>query len=262
MNKVAVITGASKGIGAATAKLFAENGYTVYGLARRPFDLEGVIAVQADVTDAEKLGAIYDDIAKKHGGIDVLVNNAGMGISGAVEFTPDNDVDKIISLNILALEKSCRLAIKHLRAKGGRIINLSSVAGVLPIPFQTYYTATKAAVLMYTRALDMELRPLGVRASAVLPGDTKTDFTAARVKNADGGEVYGDRIDRSVKRMEKDEQNGASPLKVAKVVLKLAEASSPKPYVVVGFGYKFLVVLSRILPQRFVDFILYKMYAG
>ena len=259
--KVAVITGASKGIGRATAKVFEESGYKVYGISRSGEGEDGVTNVKCNVTDKSALEKIYADIYGKEGRIDVLVNNAGLGISGAVEFTTDEQVDKIMSLNVAALEVSCRLALKYLRESKGRIINLSSVAGVLPIPFQTYYTLTKSAVLNFSRALDLETRPLGVRVTAVLPGDTKTGFTAARDKNFAGEEVYGDRIKRSVERMEKDEQNGASPEKVAKTILRQANKRSPKTFVVVGFGYKFLVVLSRILPTRFVDRLLYQLYA-
>ena len=259
--KVVIVTGASKGIGRATAETFFKKGYVVYGLSRSGECAEGVIPVKVDVTDGAMLEKVYADVFEKEGRIDVLVNNAGLGISGAVEFNTDEQVEKIMALNFSALEKSCRLAIKYLRQTKGRIINLSSVAALMPIAFQTYYTATKAAVLYFSRALNMELKPLGVRVIAVLPGDTKTGFTAARDKNESGADVYGDRIERSVKRMEHDEQSGVTPYKVANVIVAEAQKKNPKIYVVVGFTYKLLCVLGRILPQRFVDFVLYEMYA-
>ncbi len=259
--KVAVVFGASKGIGFATAELFASKGYKVYGVSRSGTSAEGVTAISADITDFSRLNEVYENIYAAEGKIDVVVNNAGLGISGAVEFTTDEQVAKILSLNFSALEKSCRLAAKYLRETKGKIINLSSVAGALPIPFQSYYTATKAAVLEFSRAYNLELRPYGVKVCAVLPGDTKTAFTASRDKNELGAEVYGDRIKRSVSRMERDETHGVAPIKVAKVVYSLAKAKNPKPYKVVGFGYKFLVVLARLLPTRLVDYILYSMYA-
>ena len=261
MKKVAIVTGASKGIGLATAKLFAEKGFIVYGVSRSGTADGGVTGVKADVTDANALEKAYADVYEKEGRIDVLVNNAGLGISGAVEFTTDEQVKKIVDLNVSALEKSCRLALKYLRESKGRIINLSSVAGILPIPFQTYYTLSKSAVLSFSRALNLEVKPFGVKVLAVLPGDTKTNFTAARDKNDLGEEVYGDRIKRSVERMEKDEQNGVPPENVAKVIYKQATAKAPKPYAVVGFSYKLLVFVSRLLPTRFVDWVLYQLYA-
>ncbi|MBR1891528.1 MAG: SDR family NAD(P)-dependent oxidoreductase [Clostridia bacterium] len=261
MSKVAIVTGASKGIGLSTARILKEAGYIVYGLSRSGKSCDGVKAVCCNVTDCARLEAVYAEIFEREGSIDLLVNNAGLGISGAVEFTTDEQVKKIIDLNLLSVEKSCRLALKYLRMSKGRIINLSSVAGLLPIPFQTYYTATKSAVLYFSRALDLEVRTYGVRVVAVLPGDTKTSFTDSRDKNTLGEEVYGDRIARSVARMEKDERGGVSPDKVAKVILKQAKIKSPKPYAIVGFDYKLLVLLSRILPQKLVDKILYKLYA-
>ncbi len=261
MRKVAIVTGSSKGIGYATSELLAKNGYIVYGFARSKTDIEGVNSVICDVTDSTMLAQKYQEIYDKEGSIDLLVNNAGLGISGAVEVTTDEAVNKIVKLNLSALEKSCRLAVPYLRKSKGRIINLSSVAGLLPIPFQTYYTATKSAVLMFSRALNLELRPLGVKVVSVLPGDTKTSFTEARQRSFEGSEIYGERIKRSVEKMEKDEQNGVPPIKVAKVIYKMATKKSPKPYVVVGLDYKFLVLLTRLLPTRFVDYILYQMYA-
>ena len=261
MRKVAIVTGSSKGIGYETAKLLSKNGYIVYGFARSKTNIEGVNSVICDVTDSSLLAQKYEEVYCKEGKIDLLVNNAGLGISGAVECTSDEAVAKIVKLNLSALEKSCRLAVPYLRKSKGRIINLSSVAGLLPIPFQTYYSATKSAVLMFSRSLNLELKPLGVKVLAVLPGDTKTSFTQARERSFEGEDIYGERIKRSVSKMEKDEQNGVPPIKVAKVIYKMAEKKHPKPYVIVGLDYKFLYLLTRLLPTRFVDFILYQMYA-
>ena len=261
MNKVVIVFGASKGIGLATAKLFVEKGFKVYGVSRSGSTAEGAQGIIADVTDFAALEGVYEKVYAAEGRIDAVINNAGLGISGAVEFTTDEKVEKICLLNFSALEKSCRLAAKYLRETKGRIVNLSSVAGVLPIPFQTYYTATKSAVLNFSRAYNIELKPLGVKVLAVLPGDTKTNFTAARDKSEEGADIYGDRIARSVSRMEHDEQNGVPPINVAKVIYKLVTARNPKPYKVVGFSYKLLVGLSRVLPTRFIDWVLYQMYA-
>lgn len=261
MVKVAIVTGSSKGIGYETAKLLSKNGYIVYGFARSKTSIEGVIPIICDVTNAQDLAQKYQQIFEENGRIDLVVNNAGLGISGAVEYTLDDAVNKIFNLNLMALEKSCRLAVPYLRLTQGRIINLSSVAGVLPIPFQTYYSLTKSAVLSFSRALNMELKPLGVKVLCVLPGDTKTSFTDSRDRSFDGEEIYGNRIKRSVSKMEKDERHGVPPIKVAKAIYKTATKKSPKPYVIVGFDYKFLYLLTRLLPTRFVDFILYQMYA-
>ena len=130
----------------------------------------------------------------------------------------------------------------------------------MPIAFQTYYSASKAAVLVFSRALAQEVKPFGVKVTAILPGDTKTSFTASRLIENENSE-YSERVKRSVTRMEKDEQGGASPEKVAKVILKAYSKKSPKPSYIVGASYKLVDFLNRILPQKFVDFILFKLYA-
>ena len=259
--KVVIVTGASKGIGRATAERFSAAGHVVYGLSRtEPQGEYGFASVICDVTDGELLKKTYRDIYEKEGRIDCVVNNAGFGIAGAVENASDEAVEKIFSINVSALERSCRLALPYLRESKGAIINLSSVAAIMPIAFQTYYSATKAAVLVFSRALAQEVKPFGVRVCAVLPGDTKTSFTASRHTENDGGE-YSERVKRSVAKMEKDEQSGASPDKVAKVIVKAAAKKRPKPSYIVGFSYKLVDLLNRLLPQRFVDLILYKIYA-
>ena len=259
--KIIIVTGASKGIGRATAQLLSEGDCVVYGVSRTaPQGEYSFTSVLCDVTDPSALAKVYKDIYEKHGAIDCVVNNAGLGIAGAVEDTSDGAVEKIIGLNFSALEKSCRLALPYLREGGGRIINLSSVAAIMPIAFQTYYSATKAAVLIFSRALDQEVRPLGVRVSAVLPGDTKTNFTAARFIENDNP-AYSERVARSVGKMEKDEQNGVSPENVAKIIKKALFARNPKTSYIVGFPYKLIGFLNKILPQRLVDRILFGLYA-
>lgn len=259
--KVVIVTGASKGIGRATAELFASFGHIVYGLSRsEPKGDHGFKSVICDVTDGEAVKRVFESVYAENGAIDCVINNAGAGIAGAVENTSDEAVDGLIDLNLKAVERTSRIALGYLRESRGTIINLSSVAAVMPIAFQTYYSATKAAVLVFTRALAQEVKPLGVKVTAVLPGDTKTSFTASRlIENGDS--VYKERVDRSVARMAKDEQNGASPEKVAKVVYKAFSARRAKPYYVVGAMYKLICVLGGILPAGFVDRVLYKLYA-
>ena len=140
------------------------------------------------------------------------------------------------------------------------IINISSVAGLLPIPFQAMYSMSKAAVISFSDALRNELRPYGVRVTSILPGDTKTGFTDSREKSEDLA-GYGDRINRSVSKMERDERNGVSPYKVAKKIIKVSKKKNPNTYYVVGFSYSLLIFLSRILPKRFTNWLIYRLYA-
>lgn len=259
MSKVVIITGASSGIGLATAKRLAAKGYKVYGLALNEYSDEAFECFRADVNDIATIENIFQTVNEKEGRIDVVINNAGFGIAGAVEYATPEMIQKIFDTNLTALVKISSIAIKYLKKTQGNLINISSVAGVLPIPFQACYSATKAAVLNFSLALDGEVRRFGVKVTSVLPGDTKTGFTEARV--IEGGEAdYGGHIGKSVRRMEKDEQNGKSPDTVARVIEKVLKKRCPPLKVTVGAQYKFFVFLSKILPTRLINFILRKMY--
>lgn len=261
-NKVAVVTGASSGIGLVTAKRLASLGAKVYGLAINNFDAKEFTFFQCDVTNAVQINQIVKKIFDAEGKIDFLVNCAGMGISGSVENSEDKQINKIFDVNFFGTVKMCKAVLPYMRNGGfGRIVNISSVAGELPIPFQTFYSATKAGIESFSAGLDMEARPFGIRVACVLPGDTKTGFTAAREKNVADDDSYGNRIEKSIGKMEHDEQTGMTPESVAKVITKVLSKKSPKPINIVGFKYKFLVALSKCLPKKFVYKILYKMYA-
>ena len=143
---------------------------------------------------------------------------------------------------------------------GGTIINLSSVAAELAIPFQAFYSATKAALSSMSGSLRNEVAPFGIKVSCVLPGDVKTDFTSSRKKNVKNTPEYGERIKRAVAAMERDEENGLPPSLIAKKIVKLACANNPPVAVSGGAKYAVFLFLNRILPKRLVSFILGKMY--
>lgn len=259
--KTAVITGASAGIGKATAELFSKNGYKVYCLSRRACPVVGVTSLAADVTDAETLKTAFSQIFEECGRIDALVCNAGMGISGAVEDTTAEQAEKIFSVNFFGTLNTIQAAVPYLRKQGfGTIVTVSSAAAKFSLPFQAFYSATKSAVSSLAEALRLELAPFGVKVTQVLPGDVKTEFTAKREKNPSDNPVYGERIALSVARMEKDEQNGMPPLTVAKQILKLVNKKNPPVYVVTGKSYALLVALTKILPSRLASFALGKLY--
>lgn len=258
---VAIVTGASSGIGLATAKMLMKNGVIVYGLARNEFESE-FNYIRCDVTDYENVQNAVKSIFDKEGQIDYLVNCAGMGISGSVENTTEQNMKKIFNVNFFGTVNMCKATVPFMRQnKSGHIVNISSVAGELPIPFQTFYSATKASIESFTAGLAMEVKPFGIRAVCVLPGDTKTGFTQAREKNTADDESYGERINKSVGQMEHDETHGMTPESVAKVICKVLSKKNPKPINAVGFKYKFFLFLSKILPKKFVYKILYKLYA-
>lgn len=258
---VAIVTGASSGIGLATAKMLKEKGVKVYGMAYNDFECN-FDYVKVDVTKPEQIENALKQIFEKENQIDFLVNCAGMGISGSVENSPEEKIRKIYDVNFFGTVNMCKAVLPYMRKNNfGHIVNISSVAGELPIPFQTFYSATKASIESFTAGLSMEVKPFGIKAVCVLPGDTKTGFTAAREKNNDDDVSYGKRVESSVGQMEKDEQNGMTPESVAKVICKALFKKNPKPINVVGFKYKFFLFLNHFLPRKLVYKILYSMYA-
>ena len=262
MRKVAIVTGGTSGIGKQTALALLREGCTVYELSRRETGVEGMHHIAADITKEDTVKAAVDQVMAAEGHIDVLVNNAGFGISGAIEFTDTEDAKRLFDADFFGMVNLNRCVIPLMRRAGmGRIVNLSSVAAPIPIPFQAYYSAAKAAVNAYTMALANELRPYGVTVCAVQPGDIKTGFTAAREKVILGDDVYGGRIERSVQRMEHDEQNGMDPAVAGRFIARVAMKPSVKPLYTIGASYKLFVLLSRILPCRFLNWMIGLLYA-
>lgn len=254
--KTAVITGGSSGIGKATAVLLSESGYRVYELSRSGQSGSGVTHVTADLTDEPSVRAAFDSIPEAH--IDLLVCNAGMGISGAVEHTALQDARFLFNVNFFGAA-ACVAAARR-RMSGGRIILLSSVAAVLPIPYQSYYSASKAAINALTLCLRSELKIFGISVCALLPGDVATGFTAARIKNDTGDSDYQGRIRRSVAVMEKDERSGMSPQVLARRIFRLAEKRYVKPFYSCGLSYQFFCLLAKLLPRSVSNWLVGKIY--
>ena len=262
MSKIAVVTGGTSGIGRETALYLTQNGCTVYELSRRAEGVEGLRHISADVTDEESVRRAVEQILQEAGRIDILVNNAGFGISGAVEFTDTEEAKRQFDVNFFGMVRMNRAVIAVMRKQGGgRIVNLSSVAAPVPIPFQTYYAASKAAINSYTMALANELRPFGVTVCAVMPGDIHTGLTAARHKVGEGDELYGGRISRSVRRMEHDEQTGMDPAKAGAFVGRVALKGGQKPLYTIGFAYQAAVLLTKILPAQALNWLIGRIYA-
>ena len=261
--KVAVVTGARSGIGRETALMLSKEGYKVYDFSRHDGALNGVIHITADVTDTVSIQKAFSAVLEKEKRLDLLVTCAGMGVSGAVEFSPENEMRRQFEVNLFGTINTVQAIIPFMRKAGhGRIICISSVAGVYSIPYQTYYSASKAAINSFVDGLTNELRQFGVSICAVMPGDIKTGFTDARHKVCDGDDIYGGRISKSVASMEKDERNGMSPEQMADFIVKIAEKKRIKPLYTAGAMYKALVFLSRILTHNAVVRLVGKLYNG
>ena len=259
MKEVAIVTGGSSGIGSAAAKRLSEN-WKVYEFSRTGKDRDGIFHVDCDVMKTEDIQNGIETVIAKEGRLDLVVNCAGFGISGAIEYTDVSDAKRQFDVNFFGTCEVNRFCIPYLKKTNGRIINISSVAAMASIPFQAYYSSCKAAINSYTLALANELRPFEVSVCAIMPGDTSTGFTGARNKNSRGDEEYSGRISKSVQKMENDERKGVSPDKVARLISKIAEKKSVKPLYTVGFDYKLIIVLLKILPYRLSNYLVAKIY--
>ncbi|MBQ9647687.1 MAG: SDR family oxidoreductase [Oscillospiraceae bacterium] len=260
--KIAVVTGGSSGIGLETARALAAAGCRVYELSRRDFNCAGVTHLSADVTDEAAVQDAIDQILAETGRVDILVNCAGFGISGAVEFTELADAKRQMDVNFFGTVNTTKAVLGHMRRAGsGRVVNVSSVAAPAAIPFQAFYSASKAAVNDYSCALANEVRPYGVSVCAVMPGDIRTGFTAARKKSAVGDEAYGGRISRSVAKMERDEQGGMPPETAGAYIAKIALQKRVKPLYAIGLSYKCACFLCDALPCRLRNWAIGKLYA-
>lgn len=261
MRTIVAITGGSSGIGKAAARLFAKKGCAVYELSRSGKDSEGITHITADVTDEQSLAAAFERIDSEQGRLDVLVNCAGFGISGAVEFTAMADAQKQMDVNFFGTVRSIQQALPYLRkSQKASIVNISSMGGPLALPFQAFYSCSKAAINALTLALANELRPFGIAVCAVLPGDVATGFTDAREKSVKGQELYGGTIEKSVSTMEKDERGGMSPDRIARKIWSLSRKRHPKPLSTVGLQYKLFAFLHKVLPASLVNWIVGLMY--
>ncbi len=259
---VVVITGASSGIGKGTAEELVRRGCTVYDLSRRDVFLEAIHHISTDVTDEESVNRAISEIIAREGKIDVLINNAGFGISGAVEYTETAEAKRLFDVNFFGIVRVTRAVLPFMRSEGkGRVINISSVAAVAPIPYQTFYSASKSAVMTYSMALANEVGDFGISVCTVLPGDIKTGFTAARKKSIIGDDVYNGKISRSVGKMEQDEQKGMSPDVAGRIIATIALSNKRKPVYTIGIGYQVLSVLIKLLPYGLVNGIIKLLYA-
>ena len=260
--QVVIITGASSGVGKTTAQYFRDKGHKVYGIARKPFEIDGVQTILCDVTRKDDCVESVKKVIELEGKIDLLINNAGFGISGSSENTNVEDAKRMFDVNFFGAVNMTQAVLPFMRESGGgKIINTSSVASIIPIPFQSFYSATKSSLDIWAKALRLEVRPFNIQVCNVLLGDTKTGFTAHREKSSlDKGSVYEEISERSVKKMEHDEQNGKDPITASKMMHKMFQKKKMPATKVVGFGYKTIVFLSKILPQKFMLFIVRKLY--
>lgn len=257
-NKVAVITGASRGIGLAIARELHEKGTIVYDISRH-FEANPEIKMTytADVNDNASVEFILQKIAEDEGGIDIFINNAGFGIAGAVENASRDKIYSLVDTNLAAVINLSRLAVKYLKQRKGRIVNISSVGGFVPLPYQAVYSATKAGVDVFSRALATEVREYGMKVMCVMPGDVKTGFTAARVVENSQNDK---KAQQAIEKAAKEEQKGMSADRVAAVVVKNLGKRNPPLKKTVGGTYKLIAFAVRLVPTKMLNWLVRKIY--
>lgn len=262
--KTVLLTGGSSGIGAATAVLLASKGVKVYAASRSgqaPED-PNIIPVVMDVNDEAAVRQTVSEIIRQESHLDAVICNAGNGIAGSIEDTSIDEARYQFETNFYGAVRVIDACLPHFRAQAfGRVITVTSVAGFIPIPFQGFYSSAKAALLMLTKALSMEVRPFGIQCCSILPGDTRTGFTSARkyVAAADSP-AYSRVMRRSTSKMEKDERKGMPPERIAIDIWKQLQARRMRMTVTPRLDYKAIELLSRFLPERIVMFFVRVLY--
>lgn len=266
MTKVVLITGISSGFGKAIAELLSTKGYIVYGISRKQSnDLTGNIKVlQADVTDMISVQKAVSALIGKEGRIDVLINNAGMGISGSIEDSSPEDINLQMNTNFMGYVNMIQAVLPAMRKLGGAtIVNISSIGGLMGLPYQGFYAASKFAVEGLSEALRMELIPFHIKVIVVQPGDFFTNFTANRkpVKTAGLNSAYEIQFQKTLSIIEKDEKGGLPPYFLARKLAKILEQKNPcHHYIIATLEQKFAVVLKRLLPGSWFSGILSSHY--
>lgn len=262
-SEVVLITGASSGFGKACAEHLGRLGYRVYGTSRRAaFPAPGAggsfpAMIPMDVRDDASVCTAVDFVVEREGRLDVVVNNAGVGLAGAVEDTTPEEARELFETNFFGVLRVCRAVLPTLRRRGtGLIVNVSSIGGLVTIPFQGFYSASKFALESLTDALRMELKPFGVRVTLLEPGDFRTGFTERREFTADSrtNPAYRERCRTAVAVMEHDERNGADPEDLAGLLAKVMAKPAPRPRYLAGmFVQKLAVAIKRVAPAAWFE---------
>lgn len=255
--KVALVTGASSGIGAATAERLAMAGYKVYGTSRRRAQAGQRLfeMLSLDVTSDKSVEAVVGEVMRLEGSIDLLVNNAGLGVAPAgAEESSIEQARSIFDTNFFGIIRMTRAVVPHMRRQGsGRIINIGSVLGFLPMPYGALYAATKHAVEGYSESLDHELRTRGIRVTVVEPAYTKTQFDANFLEPDSKLDEYRE-VRAALGRVVKQVMATADePSVVAEVVLEAASAARPKLRYTAGGLARRLRLLRRFAPTGLID---------
>jgi NAD(P)-dependent dehydrogenase (short-subunit alcohol dehydrogenase family) len=264
--KVALITGGSSGIGKAIGSYLAQKGYTVYGTARDPDrypSFKDFELLRLDVRHYDTIENTVRTVLEKEGHLDVLVNNAGIGIAGPVEETPDNEIRKVLETNLLGPMAMIRAVLPVMRSQNsGCIINITSIAGYMGLPFRGYYSASKGALELVTEALRLETANSGIRICSLAPGDFATNIASGRYHvPVQSDSPYKGTYEASLKLMNAHVSTGRDPMRVAEKVYRILTTHHPKVHYTVGSPLqRFSLILKRFLPDKLYEKLLLNHY--
>lgn len=262
--KVVLITGASSGIGKSIGEFLHSKNYIVYGTSRNPekysnFPFE---LLSLNVTKPETITNTINYIVQKTGRIDVVINNAGVGITGPIEEIPTNEIKNNFDTNFFGPIEVMKAVLPQMRQqKTGLIINITSIAGYMGLPYRGVYSAAKGALELLTEAISMEVKPFGISICNVAPGDFATNIAFGRYHAPILKSSAYTKYPEILAEMNAHVDNGDNPIKMAKAIYKIIETKQPKIHYKVGaFMQKFSVVLKRVLPDLWYEKILMNHY--
>ncbi|RXR17324.1 SDR family oxidoreductase [Flavobacterium amnicola] len=265
MSKVVVITGGSSGIGKSIGEFLHAKGFTVYGTSRNPEKISNSVfpLIALDVRNVASIATAIAEVISKSGRIDVVINNAGVGITGPIEEIPTEEIKNNFETNLFGPIEVMKAVLPQMRSqKSGLIINITSIAGYMGLPYRGIYSASKGALELVTEAMRMETKQFGIHITNIAPGDFATNIAAGRyhapvIKGSAYENVYG----RTLNEMNAHVDSGSNPNEMAEAVYKIIQTPNPKVHYKVGaFMQKFSIVLKRILPDTVYEKMLMNHY--
>lgn len=265
MSKVVLITGGSSGIGKSIGEFLHQKGFIVYGTSRNPEKITNSIfpLVALDVRDKQSIVKCVDEVIQKSGRLDIVINNAGVGITGPIEEIPTEEIRNNFETNLFGPIEVMKAVLPQMREqKSGLIINITSIAGYMGLPYRGIYSASKGALELITEALRMEVKSFGIQITNVAPGDFATNIAAGRYHApVIKGSAYEVPYGNTLKEMDSHVDSGSNPNEMAEAIFAIIKTDKPKVHYKVGaFLQKFSIVLKRILPDTMYEKMLMNHY--